>query len=114
MRDLVKRAYEREDLNVIWVHKLKKQYKQNRKGEDSWTGAYDMAGYGDMPYLVDCTLEHYWAEATEDAPGRFGVRVVGVSRQTPDVCGLELEGDLCNFQTLASMIYPDVDPAWWL
>ena len=114
MRDLVKRAYEREDLNVIWIHKEKKEYKQNRKGEDSWTGSYDMAGYGDMPYLVDVTLQHYWKDATEDAPGCFGIKVVGVGRQTPDVCGLELEGPDCNFQMLATMLYPDVDPAWWV
>jgi hypothetical protein len=114
MRDLVKRAYEREDLNVVWIHKVKKQYKQNRKGEDSWTGEYDMAGYADIPYLVDVTLEHYWVSPTEDAPGRFGARVTGVGRQTPDVCGLELEGDMCTFPVLANMLYPDVDPAWWL
>lgn len=114
MRDLVKRAYEREDLNVIWIHKLKKEYKENRKGESNWTGSYEMAGYADIPYLVDVTLEHYWVNPTEDAPGRFGVRVTGVGRQTPDVCGLELEDDMCNFPTLANMLYPEVDPAWWL
>ncbi len=113
MRDLVKRAYDREDLNVVWIHKEKKQYKQNKKGEDSWTGDYDMAGYADMPYLVDVTIEHYWVNPTEDAPGRFGIRVTGVGRQTPDVCGLELEGDDCNFAMLATMLYPEVDPSWW-
>lgn len=113
MRDLVKGAYDRDDLNVIWVHKLKKQYAQNKKGDDSWTGGYDLAGYSDMPYIADITLEHYWKNATDDEPGCFGVRAVGVSRQTPDVCGLELEGDLCNFQTLATMLYPEVDPSWW-
>jgi hypothetical protein len=114
MRDLVKRAYEREDLNVIWIHKLKKQYSQNKKGEDSWNGSYDLAGYSDIPYLVDLTLEHYWVSPTEDEPGRFGIHVTGVGRQTPDVCGLKLEGDDCNFQMLAMMLYPDVDPAWWV
>lgn len=115
MRDLVKLAYDREDLNVIWIHKEKKQYKANKKGEDSWTGFYDMAGYADMPYLVDVTIEHYWKDPDPDegTPGRFGIKVVGVGRQTPDVCGLELEGDDCNFQMLAMMLYPEVDPAWW-
>jgi hypothetical protein len=113
MRDLVKLAYEREDLNVIWVHKMKKQYAQNKKGDDSWTGGYEMSGFSDMPFLVDVTLEHYWVSPTEEAPGRFGIKVVGVGRQTPDVCGLELEGADCSFQMLAMMLYPDVDPAWW-
>jgi len=113
MRDLVKAAYEREDLNVIWVHKMKKQYAQNKKGDDSWTGGYEMAGFSDMPFLVDVTIENYWVNPTEDAPGRFGFRVTGVGRQTPDVCGLELEGADCNFQMLAMLLYPEVDPAWW-
>jgi len=113
MRDLVKGAYERDDLNVVWVHKVKKQYVQNKKGEDSWNGTYEMAGFGDMPYLADITIEHYWRNATEDQPGRFGMRVVGVGRQTPDVCGLELEGEDCTFGMLATLLYPDVDPKWW-
>jgi hypothetical protein len=113
MRDLVKRAYEREDLNVIWIHKLKKEYKEGKKGDSHWTGNYDLAGYGDIPYLVDLTLEHYWVSPTEDEPGRFGIRVTGVGRQTPDVCGLELEGPECTFQMLAAMLYPEVDPTWW-
>lgn len=113
LRNLVKMAYDREDLNVFWIHKMKKQYGQNKKGEDSWTGKYEMAGFSDMPYLCDLTLEHYWSPATPERSGRFGVRVSGVSRQTPDVCGLELEGDDCNFPTLAMMLYPEVDPSWW-
>ncbi len=113
MRDLVKLAYDRDDLNVIWIHKMKKEYSQNKKGEDSWNGSYAMTGFSDIPFLVDLTLQHYWAPPTEELPGRFGVRCVGVSRQTPDVVGLELEGDDCNFQTLAMLLYPNVDPAWW-
>ena len=114
MRNLVKRAYQRPDLNCIWIHKQKKEYRQNKKGEDSWTGRYEYAGFGDAPYLVDMKVEHYFVEPNGEEAGRFGVRVVGVSRQTPDVTGLELEGDMCSFGTLAQMVYPDVPPEYWL
>jgi hypothetical protein len=121
MRNLIKRAYQREDLNCIWIHKQKKEYKQNKKGDDSWTGRYEFAGFGDAPYLVDMKLEHYFVDPTGEEPGRFGARVVGVSRQTPDVTGLELEGDGippdrlgCNFPSLASMVYPELPVEYWL
>jgi len=104
---LVKYAYERTDLNVIWVHKVKKEYKTNREGKDTWTGRMERAGFGDMPYLVDCNIRHYFAHAPEGQTGQFGVEVLDSRMEMISVVGCRFEGPDCNFQTLAEAMFPE-------
>lgn len=126
-RDLIKMSYDRPDLNMIWIHKVKKEYvkKGNSDKEAAWNGKYERAGFGDMPYLVDLNIENYRRPGQADwGEGNvvFGVKVIDC-RQNPDVIGLQIgaegdlqdrglswtgvEGDFSTFSSLASLIYAD-------
>ncbi len=112
-RDLVKLAeQERRDLNAIWIHKMKKEYRQNKKGDDSWTGKYEPAGFSDMAFLADVVVEHD-CKLKEGGGVEFSIFMPKVARQLPDIAGLELAGDLETFETLAMMLYPESSLEDW-
>ena len=100
---LVKEAYNRLDLNVIFVHKQKKQYKTNKDGKDAWTGKWERAGFGDLPYLVDVNLNHYFNRETKE----FGVGVIDSRVNMVEVVGQQMEGVLCGFEDLAYQMFPE-------
>lgn len=102
MRGLIRDAYS-SDKNVIFLHKMSEQYVNN-----SPTGRYVMAGFKDTPYSVqvNCLV---WRE---EGGGDFHLEVTDC-RQNPDVAGMDLTGDMCNFQTLATMIFPDSNEKDW-
>lgn len=102
-RALVKAAYERKDLNVLFLHKVKKEYRTGSSGKDNWTGKWERSGFGDLPYLVDVNLENYFDPEAKT----FGIRVVDSRINMLEVVGSELEGDLCSFPMLAELLFPD-------
>lgn len=109
-RAMVMEGYEeRKDLNMIWIHKNKKEYKQNQKGDDSWTGKYERSGFGDMPYLADANVEHFFDSELKE----FGIRVLDCRENMATVIGLELQGELCSFTDLALQIFPDTKEKYW-
>lgn len=127
-RTLLKYAYEaRPDLNAVYIHKHKKEYKGNAKDDTSnWTGKYERSGMADVPFLVDVVIEQYKrVERDEDNLSHlyFGMRV-NDSRLKPEyVVGLEFESeagggpgapDQCNFPTLAMSVWPDTTPEYWI
>lgn len=95
-------------INSIWIHKMKKEYKTNSKGTDSWTGRYERSGFGDMPFLVDVNLRHYFhlAQSDEDT-SRFGINIIDSRVNMLSVVGSNLEGDQCNFEELAIALFPE-------
>jgi len=126
-RNLLKYAYEaRPELNAVWIHKHKKEYKGNVKDDTSnWTGRYERSGMADVPFLVDVTLEHYKrVERDEENLSHlyFGVRVMD-SRLKPEmVVGCEFESevgggpgsvDQCDFATLAMSVWPETQASYW-
>ena len=109
---MVKMAYQRTDLNVIFIHKQKKQYKATSTGKDAWSGRWERAGFGDLPYLVDINLQHYFTRNRVDSegnplPGEFGIEVVDSRIEMVNAVGTKLDGDLCTFAFLAEMLFPD-------
>jgi hypothetical protein len=118
-RTLVKQAYDRNDLNVVWIHKVKKEYKAiSGKEKEVWSGKWERAGFGDMPYLVDVNLRHYFArdrkitkvvngEAVEVPAPAFGIQVIDSRLEMLSVVGMELEAELCSFEMLAESCFPD-------
>ena len=102
-RALVKAAYERKDLNVFFLHKVKKEYRTGSGGKDAWNGKWERSGFGDMPYLVDVNLENYFNSETKE----FGVRVVDSRINMINAVGMELEGSLCTFSMLAETLFPE-------
>lgn len=115
MRDIVKSLVDRADLNVVFIHKVKKTYATNKAGVDAWNGKWERAGFGDMGYLSDIVIEHFFDPGDEDGNGReFGVRVKDSRYNTANIVGNEYRGDLCNFAMLASDCFPTTDLSYWL
>ena len=101
-RRIIMDAYDkRDDLNMIWIHKTKKEYGQNTKGEDSWTGKYERAGFKDMSFLADVNIEHYFDTESRE----FGIRILDSRENMTEVIGMELTGELCTFGELALQVF---------
>jgi hypothetical protein len=102
-RALIKQAYERKDLNAIFIHKVKKEYKTNREGKDVWSGRWERSGFGDMPYLVDCNVRNYFDRESKE----FGIEILDSRMEMSSAVGTQLTGDLCSFEMLAETLFPD-------
>jgi hypothetical protein len=126
-RNLLKYCYEdRPDLNAVWIHKHKKEYKGSIKDDTSnWTGKYERSGMADVPFLVDVVVEQFKRVERDDenlSHLYFGMRVMD-SRLKPEyVVGCEFETeagggpgapDQCSFTTLAMSVWPDTTPEYW-
>ncbi len=134
MRDLVRAAFD-ADVNVIWLHKLKAEWKDNAEGKGRKTGVLERGGFEGMSYLVQANLLCYriaanlqqetvvkWksGEGLIDVPiaprtdGDLGFRlVVGNSRHDPGLEGLVLSNEMISFPTIAQMMMPDSAPSDW-
>lgn len=127
-RTLLKYAYEaRPDLNAVYIHKHKKEYRGNAKDDSSnWTGRFERSGMADVPFLVDVVVEQYKRMERDDSGLShlyFGMRVLD-SRLKPEyVVGCEFESeagieggvDECNFTKLAETVWPDTAGTnYWL
>lgn len=115
---LIKAADENPILNSIWIHKKKKEYKTKSDGKDSWTGKWERSGFGDMPFLVDVNLEHFFqpsGSVVKDSggnpinleEGRFGIRVIDSRINMLSVVGQEFVAEQCSFEELAVALYPE-------
>lgn len=105
-RDIIQAVYSRKDLNALFLHKVKKEYVN-----DKTTGKWERAGFGDMPFLVQVNIEHY-KDNTDDQGPKFGIRVVNC-RQNPELDGEELEGEWCSFAKLGQLALPNSKPGDW-
>jgi hypothetical protein len=108
-KELVKSICSKPGLNSIWIHQLKKEYKQGKDGKDSWTGGYERAGFNGMPYLVDAVVEHYIDMDTRE----FGIRILDSRYRTAEVLGEEMTGELCSFPMLAMLLKPEANTEEW-
>jgi hypothetical protein len=112
-RGIMQLAKYRKDVNVIFIHKMKKEYKENSKGDSNWTGKWEMQGFDDMGYIAQVIITHL-REPLAGGGVRFGIRIDDC-RQNPDVIGLELWSDegMCDFVNLAMCVYPDTNEGDW-
>ncbi len=106
-RKLIDRAFDAEK-NLILIHKRKKSYKQNAKGEDSWTGGWEKAGFGEVGYIVQVNLY-----AFQQDDGEFACEVIN-SRLQPSLNGEVFAGELCTFPYIASLLRPDTEIMDWM
>lgn len=112
-RSVMQLAKYRKDINVIFIHKMKKEYKENSKGDSNWTGKWEMQGFDDMGYIAQVVITHL----REPVPGggvNFGIRIDDC-RQNPDVIGLELWSydGMCDFANLGMVVFPESTPEDW-
>lgn len=99
-RRLVRISYN-HSCNVIWIHKMKKAYKN-----DSWNGGYEPACFSAMGYEVQIQ-----ARVFRDEDG-FQMEVEDC-RQNPDLAGQIIPEPLCNFPDVAQLVYPDSRRSDW-
>lgn len=93
MQQLVRTAYSYSK-NLIILHKFKQVYEGN-----NWNGEYTRAGFSGMGYAVQVCIEAFYED------GEFGLRIYDKCRHNPTLAeGLELYGDMCNFETLMETV----------
>lgn len=98
------------DKNLILLGKLKEEYENivvNGKEIGKKTGRLERVGYKQIPYIVQIN-----AIATFSLQAGFGIQIVNC-RQNSSLNGAELFGDMCSFQTLGTMVFPDSDVSDW-
>lgn len=75
----------REDLNILLLHLMKKQYAPNSKGENEWNGQYERQGWNQIGGYVDLTLRSgydgtrkmFYTEVDGSRATRFGSELSG-------------------------------------
>jgi len=102
-RELMRTEVFESNKNVIFVHKVKQQWVN-----DKFTGKYERAGFKDIGYLVQLNALSWW----DDDEQEFVMTVVN-SRHDPALIGAELRGPMLNFPTLATMIFPGTRAKEW-
>jgi len=117
--DLYKR---RPDLNMILIHRLKKEYKPKSTGTgDSWTGGYEREGFNRIGYYVDMSVRAGWIKPNAAELGGFWTEV---DANQPTRYGAELSGkrwyaldsrDPSHFASLAMAVFPEteLEPEYW-
>jgi len=105
--------YGREDLNIVLVHQLKKEYKPNSKGEADWTGKYERDGMNKIGFAVDLVLRAGWdgnrrsfyTQVPTEQATRFGA----------DLAGKQWYGEESGFGYLGMELFPEtgLTPEVW-
>lgn len=89
-------ALDQPDLTLIAIHELKDQYINEK-----FTGKRIRSSYKRVEYLCQVLVELY---KTGTGPDRvYGCRIMEC-RHSPEVEGMELEGDMCTFPMLRDLV----------
>lgn len=102
-RKWLRLAYDSQK-NVIMIHKMKPVYINDKRTKD-----YEPAGFSDMKYVMQVNAQT-WKDDPEDLDeGEAKEHHIYIKdcRQNTDIEGLTLDGDLCNFPTLAMLVLPE-------
>jgi hypothetical protein len=100
--------------NVIFVNKQKKEYRAVGSGSEvQWTGRWEMGGFAETPYLVQCGITTYKSQEPDQSPV-FRAHVYKCSINI-DIEGMDLSSadDMFDFASLAQLVYPDSDEGDW-
>lgn len=133
MRDIVRAGFD-SDVNVIWLHKLKAEWKEGSDGKANKSGALERQGFNDMSFLVQGNLLLYRAPADKARVIKWksgegmqefttepraqsndlGFRLrFGNCRHNPTLEGFELQDDAIDFKTIGQMIIPTSTEKDW-
>jgi len=98
-RELMRQAYD-SDMNTIFIHKMKPKYVNNVR-----TGEYELAGFGEMPYLSQINLVTHRQDSDEE--GAFPDFSVSVTdcRHNAALNGQVLRGPMCDFAFLLGIVH---------
>ena len=103
-RELLRLGY-RYGCNVILLHKLKKEYLNDKP-----TGNYEKSGFGDVDFIVQTTLRAY-KDPKGEGLDRFRMKV-SKCRPNPLLEETEFVGEQINFPFIASAITGTESEEW--
>ncbi|MCZ2113258.1 MAG: hypothetical protein LC131_05430 [Anaerolineae bacterium] len=110
---LVKLPQKHNGLNCIITHRSKKEYKAAKRAANSdseekevWTGGYERAGFGGLPFEAQLCLEHF-RDDSQYSVDKFGIRITDSALNAADTLGQTVTGYSCMFPAIAMMCYPD-------
>lgn len=103
-REVIRKAYD-TDMNLLLLHKMKDEYKN-----DSRTGDVKRSGFSDMGFLVQVIVQCWRDE--EKAPDCFHATVVDC-RQDPTLNGFDMQGEMATFPTLAQLVFTETSAEDW-
>lgn len=95
--DIVRLGYA-HGKNVAWLHKLKPEYVNDKN-----TGDYKRSGQSDMGFLVQAYGRALKDKKEPGVPDKFSF-LIEKCRFHPEVEGLQLSGEDCNFPLIASFV----------
>lgn len=97
---------DRHDKNVLFLRRLKKEYKQ-----DNWTGKMEVAGFSQLRYLtqVNAEISRKWNEDTEQE--EFCLEIVNNALKA-GMNGHDFTGEMCTFAWVAALL-TDTTPDEW-
>lgn len=104
-REVLRIAYD-SPANTIFIHKVKAVWRAipNSRGGTSLTKTddFELSGSGDVAYLTQANLVMGCEYADEGA--KFSAYIKNC-RHNPNISGTLLEGDMCNFEFLLSLVH---------
>ncbi|CAN5950562.1 unnamed protein product [Sphagnum jensenii] len=105
-RQLSQLALSQNTCNVIYTHKVKDQYKDDKK-----TGLFERSGFGEIEYDVQTVLK------TQRDYKKVGVEQFSIEiadcRANLAASGKRFVGDDCTFSKIATAIYPNTKEEDW-
>lgn len=100
-REVLRQAFD-SGMNAIFIHKMKSKYVQNVR-----TSEYEISGFGEMGYLVQCNLRCSRQDFADGKQSYFALRVDDC-RHNPAINGLQMLGDAINFSALVEMVHASI------
>lgn len=88
--------------NVIFIHKMKRTYKN-----DNWNGEYERAGFGGTGYEVQAEILLF-----RDEDG-FQAEILNC-RQNAELQNEIVPEPMCDFPGIAQLVYPDTSAKDWV
>jgi hypothetical protein len=105
-RQLIQLALGQNKTNVIFTHKVKDVYKDDKK-----TGEVERAGFGEIEYDVQTVLKAT-RDYTKAGVDQFGIEVAAC-RANLSATGKRFVGTDCTFAKVACAIYPSTTEENW-
>ena len=99
----IKDAYEREGVNLILLHKLTEEWKNDSAGKGSPTGTFRRSGFKGVAFAVQVNAVVYRDAEEEKIPDAFHVTIQDC-RHNPSLNGIDLSGAECTFPYLAALV----------
>lgn len=107
-RDVIRAAFKSVGTNVIFLHKVKAVYINDKR-----TGDYERAGFGDTGYLVQINaMMHRLDIGADRNTTDFAIKVEDC-RQNANLMGQTLSGPMCTFPMVAQLALPDTKVEDW-